>query len=111
MTTGMIEEIRIEGLPQGYTARPPQMRDLDAVIDMLNAYALAVDGEANVNADRFRREWQIEKWDRAKYSRMILAPDGSLAAWIECWNIHPPYVRPQAWGRVHPSHIGRGIGT
>jgi mycothiol synthase len=111
MTSGVIENMQIELLPQGYTSRPPRMDEVEAVTEMLNSYAIRMMGVAEHLTSNIRREWEMEQWDYEKFVRLIIAPDGSIAGFIDYFNIAAPFVRPHFWARVHPDHWGRGIGS
>src|SRR5690606_11227836 len=44
-------------------------------------------------------------------ARVVLTPEGQAVAYAELWDVPEPHVRRFAFGRVHPEHTGRGIGT
>lgn len=111
MTSGVIEEIQVENLPEGYTARPPRMEDVEAATAMLNVYSTRMFGAAEHREMHLRGEWEMEQWDYQKFVRLVIAPDGSIAGFIDYFNIAAPFVRSHFWARVHPDHWGRGIGT
>lgn len=111
MTERTLDGIETAVLPEGYIVRPPRADEYVAVAAMLNAYSLALTGEEHYSAEWTGREWQTPGWDREKYARVVIAPDGVLAGYGELWNIANPRVRPIVWGRVHPDHQDLGIGT
>ena len=98
-------------LPQGYTARPAVPDDLEAVVAMVDAWDLTYFGEAdNANRAGLQYDWGAPWVDVERDTRLVFASDGSLAAYA----IHfrpEPAPRYEAWGLVHPSHEGRGVGS
>jgi mycothiol synthase len=43
-------------------------------------------------------------------TQLVLAPGGRVAAFGLVWDL-APHSMPETWGRVHPDHLGRGLGT
>lgn len=98
-------------LPNGYRDRPARMEDLDAAVMMFNASARALIGVDKFRPEEQRREWQTPGFDMEGDTRVVLAPDGTIAGYYDVWDIDEPHVRIHCWGRVHPDHSGRGIGS
>ncbi|MBX3015296.1 MAG: GNAT family N-acetyltransferase [Caldilineaceae bacterium] len=97
-------------LPSGYQLRPPTLADVPATVAMLNASALDTVGTPQFTEDEFEADWQEPGFTLATDSRLILAPDGQVAAMTDIV-FRTPYVRHFVWGRVHPQHRGLGLGT
>lgn len=95
----------------GYHVRPATREDLEAAVAMFNAYSLHTIGAADVTLDDVRAEWLLPQFDLEKSTRVAIAPDGQVAAYIEVWDIQELPVRLWVWGRVHPEHENRGLGT
>jgi len=95
--------------PAGYVVRAPRMDDADAVSAMLNAYTQALVGEDDVTPDELVMEWKTPGWVMERDCVLVVAADGSVAAYADCWNHMAPHVRPHVWARVHPDHSGRGL--
>ncbi|MCC7361901.1 MAG: GNAT family N-acetyltransferase [Anaerolineales bacterium] len=97
-------------LPAGYTTRPAEPSDAPAAAAAINAGMQALLGVNGTTADELEKEWQAPSFNLATDSCLLIAPDGTLAAYGSVWDT-PPHVTPEAWGRVHPAHTGRGLGT
>ncbi len=97
--------------PAGYTDRAPHMDDMDAVVDLLNTWSQAKWGRDEFNIDDTRMEWSEPDLDIAQSFRLVHAEDGTLVGYIEVWDNESNPVHPWVWGRVHPEHEGKGIGT
>ncbi len=99
------------GLPEGYTLRPGRLEDAPAIARLMEAHSASIDGQDSSDEGRIRREWQTPGFDPEQDTCVVVAPDGEIVGVEEVWNLAAPYVHPFAWGRVHPTHRGRGIGT
>ena len=97
-------------LPAGYTARPAQLSDAPAAAAAINASMQALLGLNVTTPEELEKEWQAPTVNLATDSCLILAPDGTVAAYNSMWDT-APHVTPEQWGRVHPAHTGRGLGT
>jgi mycothiol synthase len=63
----------------------------------------------------FTREWLVHEWRRPRFdvsrdTRVVVAPEGDLAAYVEIYD-SVPRAEVESAGRVHPDHRGRGIGA
>jgi mycothiol synthase len=103
---------KIVELPEGFTVRGANMNDIDACLTMFNRWSHDVIGRDEItDADAVRNEWVSPNFDPAADIRLVFAPNGQLAGYIEVWaTAHPP-VHPWMWGRVDPDHQGKGVGT
>lgn len=99
------------GLPAGYTLRPVTRDDAAAVTDFVNLCFVQEVGRPLTSEEEVLNEWGTPGLDLQTDCPLILAPDGSIAAYAEFWNITEPRVRPFLFARVHPDHRGRGLGT
>jgi len=98
-------------LPAGYTARGGNIDNYKITFDLLNAHSQYMNGCDDLNdPELLRLDWQNDGFDPETDMRMVFAPDGSLAAFIECWMTQEPPVHPWIFGCVHPVHWGKGIG-
>ncbi len=111
MTIRSADHTEVANLPEGYTARPATMADLEAAVGVMNAHSLALSGRAEHDIKAIEREWHTPGWNLETDTRVVFAPDGQMAAYEEVWNVTTPKVRPFLWGRVHPDHMNRGIGA
>lgn len=97
-------------LPEGYTLRPGRMDDLGATVALFNACSMELIGAEDERVEDVRNYWQTPGFDLERDARVVLAPDGQIVGWMEVWD-PAPHVRLYGWGRVHPDHTGRGIGS
>lgn len=97
-------------LPNGYTARPAQMEDLEAVVATLNAYSSNQIGVEDDSVEALGSDWQSLGFQLSTDTLMVLSPQGQVAGYSEFWERGEPYVRLIGWSCVHPQHWGRGLG-
>ena len=69
-------EMKIEGLPTGFTLRRPTMDDMAAVKHLLNLCEVAEYGRAETTEDDMRLWWQRPNFDLATSAWIVFAPDG-----------------------------------
>ncbi len=98
-------------LPAGYTARGATLNDLEATVAMFNACAQALISGEEFNAIDYRSEWEVPNLDISNDLRLVISPAGQIVGYMEFWDLSEPHVRYRAWGRVHPEHVHRGLGT
>ncbi|HZY45059.1 MAG TPA: GNAT family N-acetyltransferase [Anaerolineae bacterium] len=98
-------------LPEGYTARGATMDDLEATVAVFNACARALNSGEEFNAIDFRSEWEVPNLDLSHDLRLVISPAGQIVGYMEFWDLSEPHIRYRAWGRVHPDHLNRGLGT
>lgn len=111
MKTSIQENLQAT-LPEGFRVRGARFEDVEAIYRLSNAWSRSVAQEDELtNADLLRNEWNARGFDPAKDVRVMIAPNGEIAAYIEVWTIVKPPVHPWLWGRVHPSYENMGIGT
>lgn len=97
-------------LPTGYTARPGSPDDVLIAFDLFNAAALHLTGAPDLaDPDVLRTDWSEPRFDMPHSTRLVFAPDGSLAGYVEVVDINNPPVHPWIWACVHPAHFGRGV--
>jgi mycothiol synthase len=99
------------GLPEGYTLRGAALDDLPEAVEMFNACSRRLIGIDEVTLEGFRREWEIPLLNLPEDVKVVIAPDGSIAACQELRDLFDPHTRLNTWGRVHPDHQGCGIAT
>jgi mycothiol synthase len=58
-----------------------------------------------------RNEWKSPGFSLEDDIRVVFAPNGDLAGYIEVWTTAKPPVHPWMWGRVDPEYEDKGIGT
>jgi mycothiol synthase len=98
-------------LPEGYTMRPVCMDDAEAVVKLENAWSRQALGLDKFTVEDTRGEWTSPGFELGRDARLVLAPDGQTVGYYEVWDSSDPHVRIICWGKVHPEHAGRGIGS
>ncbi len=111
MKTDLQEELETH-LSEGFTMRGARMEDIEPSLKMINAWSQSVIQEDEItDVNAIRTEWKSPGFDPARDIRLIFAPNGEMAGYIEVWTTGKPPVHPWIWGRVHPTYEGLGIGT
>lgn len=111
MNTQIRKENVVE-LPAGFTARGATMDDLELAMALFNRWSHVVIGRdelADLNA--LRNDMKSPGFDMEQDMRVVFAPNGQLAGYIEAWTTAKPPVHPWIWGRVDPDYEDKGIGT
>lgn len=99
-------------LPAGFTVRGAVLEDVDEALKLFNRWSHSVIQEDEItDAAAIRNEWLSPGFDLAEDTRLVFAPNGDLAAYIEVWTINKPPVHPWIWARVDPRYEDLGIGT
>ena len=111
MNTQKQEETVVE-LPDGFTARGATVNDLESAMALFNRWSRSVAGyDELTDLDALRNDLQSPDFDMAEDIRVVFAPNGQLAGYVEAWTTSKPPVHPWIWGRVDPDYEGKGIGT
>lgn len=105
----MVGEVT-DSLPDGYTRRALVMDEAEAVNELINACALAAIGERSSTVETVRAQWSDPARNLADEDWVVVAPDGSLAGFLELYEYEPWDVF-EFDGYVYPAHAGRGIGS
>lgn len=104
-------DVTISTLPDGYTVREGRMDDLETAVSLFSTCSINQTGVDEFTINAIRNEWLTPKFDLARSTRVVFAPDNTLVGYVEIWDIGEPPVKPWVWARVHPEHEGKGIGT
>lgn len=100
----------IDGLPERYTARSLRPADdLDAVLGIVAAADVADVGFEDSLRSIIEDNWRSLRFHPDRDAVLIFGPDGSAVAEVECTAEADAVV--ESFGRVHPAHRGRGLGT
>ena len=111
MNTQLQKETLLQ-LPEGFTARGADLNDIESSRALINRWSRATVGrEESADVDAILTEWKAPGFDPAEDIRLVFAPDGQMAGYIEVWTTVKPPVHPWIWGRVDPKYEGMGIGT
>lgn len=97
-------------LPAGYTSRPAQWHDLDAVAALLRDCDLADVGFADPVRGHIEETWRTPTFDLASSTLLVLLDDDRPVAYAEVSGHHPA-LSLEGYGRVHPDHRRRGVGS
>src|SRR5512138_3198198 len=99
-------------LPEGFTVRGARMEDVEPAIELFNAWSRSVVQRDEItDVEAIRKEWVSPGFDPAEDIRLVFAPSGEMAGYIEVWTTAKPPVHPWIWARVHPDYEGLGLGT
>ena len=99
-------------LPRGFTVRGAQLEDAEPALKLFNTWSqVVVQRDEITEVQAIRSEWVSPGFNPAEDIRLVFAPNGELAGYIEVWATAIPPVHPSIWGRVHPEYEGLGIGT
>jgi mycothiol synthase len=98
-------------LPEGYHSRPATLDDVKATVAMMNADAMQLVGVEKFEVEDTRSEWQTPGFRLEQDTCLVLTKEGQVIGYYEVWDPDEPHVNVHCWGRVHPEHTGRGIGT
>ncbi len=105
------DQAMINELPQDYQARPARMDDVEAVVRMFNADAVQQIGIEKFTIQDTGGEWRTPGFNLETDTRVVLTPDAQIVGYYEVWDINQPHVTVNCWGRVHPAHTDRGVGS
>lgn len=97
-------------LPDGYWSRPATMDDLEAAVEMFNIAARWIVGTDKFILQEVGNDWQTPGFNLDTDSLIVFSPDGTVAGFYEVWDLEP-HVSIDCWGRVHPEHSNRGLGS
>lgn len=97
-------------LPTGYKSRPGRMDDLQSAVKMFNIDARQLVGVEKFILEEIGNEWKTPGFNLDTDTCVIISPDGQLVGYYEVWDLEP-HVSIRCWGRVHPEHTNRGIGS
>lgn len=95
---------------EGFAVRAPTLHDLDAVVELINTAARADTGKNGTTREEKYTEWTLSEFALESDARLVLAPDGQPAGYVEVWD-EEPHVRHYLWGVVHPHYRGQGLGV
>lgn len=98
-------------LPEGYISRPATMDDLEAIVEAINAATREKIGSDKFTVSDYKVDWELPAYNLETDTRLVISPQGQVAGIYEFWDVNEPHVRYMVWGRIHPEHEGKGIGS
>jgi len=99
-------------LPEGFTFRGARLEDVEPALKLFNAWSRpAIQEDEFEDANAIHEEWVSPGFNPAEDIRLVFAPNGKMAGYVEVWTTAKPPVHPWIWGRLHPDYEGLGIGT
>jgi mycothiol synthase len=101
----------INNLPEGYTSRPATLEDIPAAVELFNVCSMELIGSADFTANDLKTEWTAPGINPETDFRVVFSPEGELTGYVEVWAVNELPIHPWVWGRVHPDHRDKGIGT
>lgn len=108
----LVQKENILELPEGFTARGATMNDIEPSNALISRWSRSVLGwDESATVEGVRVEWTSPGFDPAEDIRLVFAPNGEMAGYIEVWTNGKPPVHPWIWGRVDPSYENKGIGS
>jgi mycothiol synthase len=96
-------------LPAGYSVRPATDDDIDTMVAVANAYDVADFGRADTAREHMADSFRAPGFDAGRDSWLVFDLRGRAAAFGIVGHEQPSVL--EAFGRVHPAHIGKGVGT
>jgi len=100
-----------ENLPKGFHVRPARLGDIEQAVELFNACSMATIGKEDFTVPDMLIEWQTPNFDLEKNTRLLFNNNDEIVGYTEVWDVSNPAVHPFLWGRVHPVHEGKGIGS
>ena len=99
-------------LPEGFTARAAQMNDIEACLALFNRWSRSVIGRDEIiELEAIRNDLDLPDFSMENDIRLVFAPNGDMAGYLEAWTLSKPPVHPWIWARVDPDYEDKGIGT
>lgn len=96
-------------LPEGYSVRPATESDLDAMVEVANAYDVEDLGLPDTAREHLADSWRETGFEAELDTWLVHGPDVALAAF---GLVEPtPSDVLESFGRVHPGHRGLGLGA
>ena len=87
--------------PDGFVIRAPRLDEAEQVTALICAGNLATLGEADWSIEEMRADWNRLGFELARDARIVVAPDGRLAAYAEVW-ARPNAAQIGGNSLVHP---------
>ncbi|MFC2106514.1 hypothetical protein ACFLS0_07180 [Candidatus Bipolaricaulota bacterium] len=98
-------------MPNGYTARPATLDDINAIANLVNQYTLRLIGEPYLPVEHLHKYLTVPGLNVATSSQLVFSPQETLAGFALMMDIQSPYVKITGWGFVPEAEQGKGIGV
>jgi mycothiol synthase len=95
-------------LQEGFSIRPAQMSDLEAVVALMNICSMKVIGRTDDSADDIGADWQMPGFDQAQSQRVVTTPGGQIIGFADVRD-YPRPSYPFLDIYVHPDYETMGI--
>ena len=96
-------------LPAGYAVRAATADDLDAIVELFEAYDVWDFGRPDPGREHLEADWVAPGFEPAADSWLVTDQGGGVVGFAYVQGM-PTEAARDAFGRVHPGHHGRGIG-
>jgi GNAT superfamily N-acetyltransferase len=93
-----------------FIIRPPVVDDIPAIVDLLNADWIDLQGRPDSSVEDYHSEWEEPGADPTADRRVATTSNGDIVGVMHVISRNP-HVRNRIWGCVHPHWRGRGLGT
>ena len=97
-------------LPEGFSARPALLNDVEEVTALLNTCSLERIGAPEWDETELRNDWQSPHFDLELDTCGVWEPGGKLVGYADVWD-EAPHVCMYSMGQVLPAYRSRGLGT
>lgn len=99
-----VQETWTHPLPSGWGVRSATPRDIDGVVEMMNARTQAFYGENQTTSHDVEVWWSSPRFELEKDLRLVLDRRGSVAGLVSVGNPGEPYARIECSAIVHPRY-------
>lgn len=89
--------------------RRPTMRDVAAVVGLINMCAMVETGTLQTTVAQLRDGWLTLGFDLKTDAWLVTTSAGQLVGYAELWDRYP-HVQPFIWVRVHPDYMNSALG-
>jgi mycothiol synthase len=98
-------------LPDGFTSRPVNLDDIEAVVSLINAHSCELIGAPSITRERVSTLLQTPGFAPKTDTRLLLDETGQIAGVVWVSDIADPHVRIQCESVVHSAHRDQEIGN
>jgi ribosomal protein S18 acetylase RimI-like enzyme len=107
-----LQKEMIVDLPKSFSARGANLNDVEHALALFNRWSRSVIGRDELtDVGVLSNEWISPGFQPDEDIRLVFAPNGKMAGYIEVWTTSKPPVHPGIWGCVDPDFEDLGVGT